>query len=75
MRLASRVTTASVPTAVLLNVGDRIRYRCEAFAGDELISASGFEYDPAPATPTPAVTDTAPEPVTDTAAEPVADTQ
>ena len=57
---------ASVPTAVLLNVGDRIRYRCEAFAGDELISASGFEYDPAPATPTP--TDTVPEPVTDTAA-------
>ncbi|MBR4544556.1 MAG: CvpA family protein [Oscillibacter sp.] len=59
---------ASVPTAVLLNVGDRIRYRCEAFAGDELISASGFEYDPAPATPTPTATDTAPEPVTDTAA-------
>ena len=49
---------ASVPKSVLLNVGDRIRYRCKSFAddvpGDTLISASGFEYDAAPATPTPA---------------------
>ena len=42
---------SDAPTAVLLNVGDRIRYRCAAFAddvrGDELISASWFEFVPA----------------------------
>ena len=59
---------AAVPTAVLLNVGERIRYRCEAFAdGAGLIPASWFEYDPAPATPTPA-TNTAEPPATATPA-------
>ena len=48
---------ADVPEAVLLNVGDRIRYRC-AVSGDTLISASWFEYDPKPAAPT----ETAPQP-------------
>ena len=48
---------ASVPTAVLLNVGERIRYRCEAFAdGADLIPASWFEYDAAPAASTATAT-------------------
>ena len=58
---------ASVPQAVLLDAGTRIRYRCDAFAQDippdTLIPASWFEYDPAPATPTP-VTETAVSPST-----------
>ena len=40
---------ASVPTAVLLNVGDAVRYRCDAFAddipADTLIPASWFAFD------------------------------
>ena len=40
---------ASVPTAVLLNVGDAVRYRCDAFADDvspdTLIPASWFTFD------------------------------
>ena len=42
---------ASAPTAVLLNVGERIRYRCEAFAedisADTLIPASWFAFEDA----------------------------
>ena len=49
---------AKTPKAVLLNVGDRIRYRCEASgdgaAQDALIPASGFEFA-APATTAPPV--------------------
>ena len=41
-------SAADAPTAVLLNVGDRIRYRCDAFADnirrDALIPASWFAF-------------------------------
>ena len=52
---------SDAPTAVLLNIGDRIRYRCAAFADDvakdELIAASWFEF--VPATPATNATSTA----------------
>ena len=79
---------ASAPTAVLLNVGERIRYRCEAFAedisADTLIPASWFafedtasvaadEYASVTTPPTPAATAPA-TPVTPTATAPATPT-